>query len=70
MKFNSEKFSRHLRIKAAEFRLNVTESAKEIGISKATLSRLNREVGLPDVYTYYLCCRWLGQDMIYFFERQ
>jgi len=68
MKFNSERFAQMLRLRQYEKRLNVTAAAKEIGISKATLSRLNREKGLPDVYTYFLCCKWLERDMIAFFN--
>lgn len=66
--FNYYKFSLHLRNKAAEFRLNVTATAKEIGISKATLSRFNREIGVPDIYSYYLCCKWLQVNMQYYFS--
>lgn len=66
-KFNQALFSNKLRHKQWELRLNVTKSAKEIGISKSTLSRLNREVGLPDVETYFLCCTWMDIDMQFFF---
>ena len=70
MKFNSELFGRHLRIKAAEFKLNYTNAAKEIGISKATFSRLANESGLPDVDTFATCCEWLNQPMIMFFTKK
>ena len=66
MNFNNKKFGFHLRLKQAEFRLTVTNAAKEIGISKATLSRLNRE-HVPDVETYFKCCQWLKIDMDFFF---
>lgn len=66
-KFNYEKFSHHLRLKQLEMRLNVTKAAKEIGISKATLSRFNREIGTPDIYSYFLCCKWLSVNMQYYF---
>lgn len=68
MHFNFQKFSYEMRICAAAYRLNVTNAAKEIGISKATLSRINREIGLPDIETYYKCCKWLKTDMNKFFK--
>lgn len=66
-RFDLKKFALKLRIKQAEYRMSLTESAKEIGVSKATLSRLNREVGLPDVESYYKCCVWLEVPMNSFF---
>lgn len=70
MKFNLEKFSLHLRLKQAENRIKAKQAADEIGISKATLSRLNNEQGLPDVETFFRCCAWLNQDMDSFFNSQ
>jgi transcriptional regulator with XRE-family HTH domain len=68
MKFNQELFSSRLTLKQRAMYLSVTDAAKEIGISKATLSRLNRGVSLPDVYTYFVCCRWLELEMDFFFK--
>lgn len=67
-KFNQSLFAHKLRDKQYQLRLNVSKSAIDIGISKSTLSRLNREVGIPDVYSYYLCCKWLDLDMNFFFN--
>ena len=67
-KFNQALFGHKLRDKQYQLRLNVTASSKCIGISKSTLSRLNRELGLPDVVTYNLCCKWLDVDMNLFFN--
>lgn len=39
----------------------VRETAKEIGISHGTLSRLERGY-LPDLETFGKVCRWLGVD--------
>lgn len=69
MKFNTELFSKHMRIRIAIFRLKLGDAAKEIGISKATLSRINREIGLPDVETFGKCCKWLETDMTMYFEQ-
>lgn len=56
-----------MRLNQAELRINVTAASKEIGVSKATLSRINREIGQPDVSSYYKCCKWLGQSMDVYF---
>lgn len=66
--FNQSLFSHKLNDKQWQMRLSVTAASKEIGISKSTLSRLNRNVHLPDVETYYLCCRWLDIDMNFFLK--
>jgi len=66
-KFNYANFSHHLRMKQFELKLNVTKAAKEIGISKATLSRMNREIGTPDINSYFLCCKWLKVSMQHYF---
>jgi len=66
--FNYANFSLNMRLRAAEYRLNVTAAAKEIGISKPTLSRINREIGMPDIYTYFLCCKWMDKEMTSFFK--
>ena len=68
MEFNQELFASRLMLKQRAMYLSVTEAAKQIGISKATLSRLNRGVFLPDVNTYIVCCRWLDVPMEFFFK--
>jgi transcriptional regulator with XRE-family HTH domain len=67
MKLNKYLLGSRLRIRQLEYHLTVTQAAKEIGISKSTLSRLNRELIIPDVETYYKCCDWLCFPMDYFF---
>ena len=47
---------------------SLRQSAKEIGISASTLSRLNNEQIIPDLETFYKCCLWLGVKLDYFFE--
>lgn len=66
--FNQNLFAYRLRIKQQALHLSVTTAAKEIGITKATLSRLNREKTIPDVITYAKCCIWLKLSLDYFFE--
>ena len=41
--------------------LGVRAAAKEIGISPATLSRIENG-NVPDLATFAAICRWLGQD--------
>ncbi|WP_346892505.1 helix-turn-helix transcriptional regulator [uncultured Roseibium sp.] len=41
--------------------LGVRAAAKEIGISSATLSRIENG-HIPDLVTFAAICRWLGED--------
>lgn len=68
--FNAEFFAHRLKLKKKVFNLSIREAAKQIGISPATLSRLNREKFVPDVNTFYLCCKWLSVDMKFFFLKK
>jgi transcriptional regulator with XRE-family HTH domain len=68
MKLDKEKLGYRLRIKQIALHLSVTMAAKEIGISKSTLSRINRELAIPDVESYYKICQWLQEPMEYFFS--
>lgn len=65
--FNVDQFSAALLTKrCVTLRVGVREAAEKIGISAATLSRLeNRK--LPDIETYYKCCQWLGKSMDCYF---
>jgi transcriptional regulator with XRE-family HTH domain len=55
-----EDLGRQLREKRGE--LGIRAAAKEIGISHATLSRVERG-HLPDLENYQKICRWLGIDV-------
>lgn len=67
MNFNSKEFRRDLITKRCiENNLTMEEAAKEIGISKATLCRLEKEK-LPDVVTFGKVCGWLKTDMRKYF---
>ncbi len=41
--------------------MGVREAAKEVGVSAATLSRVENGK-LPDLETFGKICRWLGED--------
>lgn len=66
--FNKSLFSHKLNDKQIQMQLTVVEASREIGIGKNTLSRLNRNIGIPDLQTYYLCCKWLDIDMSFFIK--
>lgn len=66
--FNSDLFALRLNLKMQFFGLSLRNAAKNIGISPATLSRLTTAKNIPDVYTYYACCKWLSLDMDFFFN--
>lgn len=65
--FNKEIFSQLLFIRQKEKVLSVRKAAKEIGISASTLSRLNNQQIIPDLETFYLCVKWIGMEMEFFF---
>ena len=59
IKFDFENFSKDLVTKRMVFnRMTLDAASKQIDISKATLSRLERKM-TPDVITYAKCCQWL-----------
>lgn len=67
--FSSDEFSKDLLTKrVVELRIDLREAASIIGISASTLSRLENKK-LPDIYSYYYCCKWLGVDMMKYFKK-
>lgn len=46
--------------------INLDEAAKQTGVSKATLSRIEN-LKLPDIETFGKLCKWLGTDMNKYF---
>ena len=66
--FNSTKFSTELKKKRKKEKLTIKDASLIIGISPATLSRCEN-ARIPEVNTFYLCCKWLKKKMNnYFFE--
>lgn len=49
---------------------SLREEAKQSGVSAATLSRLENCKFLPDLITYWQCCRYLSVPMDTFFKHQ
>lgn len=68
--FNKQIFAEKLISKQKENKLSVRKASKEIGISASTLSRLNNQQIVPDLETFYLCVKWLGMEMEFFFNKQ
>lgn len=58
-----------LQKRCVEKRISMRDAAREIGISAATLSRLENKK-TPDIQTYYQCCIWLEIDMRHCFKIQ
>jgi len=62
MKLDTENFrSAIITRRKIIFDSTIEETAKKIGISKATLSRLENSK-MPDLLTYCKVCKWLGVD--------
>lgn len=68
--FNKRLFAEHLLSWQNQGGLSVRKAAKEIGISASTLSRLNNQQIIPDLETFYLCIKWLGMEMEFFFDKK
>ena len=63
MKFKFSPFKKAIILKRSHSnRMGLRECAKQIGISAATLSRLERGY-MPDLLTYAHVCKWLNEDL-------
>lgn len=63
MKFKHEKFRKDIILKRSlENRIGMREAGLYIGISAATLSRLERGK-LPDLLTFIKTCEWLDKPV-------
>ena len=49
--------------------LSLAEAAEQSGLSAPTLSRIERQIFIPDLLTYYQICRWLEVSLETFFEK-
>lgn len=70
MKLNQSRLAKALLKKLSAEGISFRAAAKSSDISAATLNRLANRQFLPDVNTYAKCCRWLEEDMIYFFDKR
>lgn len=63
MAFEKDKFRKDIILKRSlKNRMGMRECAKEIGISPATLSRIERG-NMPDLITYAKVCKWLNKNL-------
>lgn len=63
MLFKADKFRKDIILKRSlSNRMGMRECASEIGISAATLSRIERGK-MPDLMTYAKVCKWLNQNL-------
>jgi transcriptional regulator with XRE-family HTH domain len=61
--YDSESLKKDLRLKRIiELELNMDECSKNIGISKATLSRIENG-NMPDLLTFLKIVKWLEKDI-------
>lgn len=63
--FDRENFSKELRVKRAVLNISMGDAAGQIGVSKATLSRLENG-HTPEITTYAMACTWLDVGMSFF----
>lgn len=58
--FDLMDFARRVRVKMAEDDVSYRQIAPTIGVSPATLNRIAKARGLPDVESYLRICKWLA----------
>ena len=69
--FHSELFSEVIAVeRIVRRKLSLRDAAKQIGISAATLNRLELGKQIPDVETFYKCCKWVNVNMNGFFIQE
>lgn len=65
--YNGNKLAKELKnMRFVELDWGMREAAKKIGVSVATLSRLEHGKA-PDVNTLFAVCKWLDKPMEHFF---
>lgn len=70
MVYDGEKLSKQIRTKRLiTLEMNIRDAAKEMGISAATLSRIENKRP-PDIDTFATLCNWVEQPMELFFKLQ
>ena len=66
--FNSALFSEIMAVeRIIKRKISLRDAAQQIGISPATLNRLELGKQIPDIETFYKCCQWTELDMNKFF---
>jgi transcriptional regulator with XRE-family HTH domain len=69
MRYNSEKMRKDLITKRCiDNNLSMDLASKQIGISKATLSRIEKG-SIPLVHSFGLICSWLGVEPNKYFTK-
>lgn len=63
--FDNKNFSEQLRVRRAVLNIDMGKAAEQIGVSKATLSRLENG-HIPELLNYAKACTWLDVGMNYF----
>ncbi len=66
-RFNYELFSQHLKTTRVSSGLSVIDVSKQVGLSKATIWKLESVKHWPGVDTFLHLCKWMGMNpMIYY----
>ena len=66
--FDSDAFSKYIKLKRLEADYSFRQLSREIEISAGTLCRMENKTRIPDVNTLANICEWLGMDMKLFFK--
>lgn len=61
--FDIDAFARNIRVRIAERGINQAQCAKEVGVSKATISRICTGKKPPDVENYLRLISWLSHPL-------
>lgn len=69
MKFNQKKFASDIKQRRFDKNLSVIEAAKEVGVTRYTIYRLEKKSDLPpNMDTLCLFCGWMGINPGIYFE--
>ena len=61
--FDNELFKKDVKTKRIiETHISLADCSKQIGISKPTLSRIEKGDVIPDLLTFFKVIKWLGTD--------
>lgn len=66
LKFDAGYFGWRVQQRRVDFRLSLRELADQVGISAATLSRIERG-NMPDLLSFGQLCAWMNEDASRFF---
>lgn len=74
LKYNGRLMAKYLKEKrvvdkANKISISLGQASKQVGVSKPTLSRLEKG-SAPDIITFAIVCNWIDKPMSLFFDKK